>query len=329
MSKWLKKDKFEEFATKKQNEAENESNVGGGFALKWKNPEMGTVERAKEYVIRFLPDKNSNFYEKYFYHGFTSGDKFQYIFCEKTFGMDKYCPWCEANKILYQGNDADKQAAFNYKRKERFVGNIKVIDDPRDADVQDDDKKVSGTVRLYEFPGVVESKVKNEITDRRNGYGIQIFDPEEGYDFILKVKAKPKDKNGKEWPDYGDSMFSRRPSSVGDSEEEIKEIMDKTYDLKEYLEKMRMSLDDQEKLLKSEMLWDDVSANFNKYLRGQEVKNTVDTSELDNKKESSVKNEETSNTEENEVQNKESNSSESESNEPENAEDLLKELEGM
>lgn len=307
------------FAEKKKNEADKPESNAGGYALKWKNPEMGTVERAREYVVRFLPDiKGDTFYEKYFYHGFTSGDKFQYILCEKTFGMDKYCPWCDANKMLYQGNDADKKAAAAYKRKERFAGNIIVVDDPRDSDVQESDKKVSGSVRLYEFPGVVESKLKTEVTDTRNGYGIKIFDPEDGYDFILKVKAKPKDKNGKEWPDYGDSMFSRRPSAIADSDDGIQAILDKCYNLKEYLNSMRMSVADHEKLLKAEMLWDDIEGNFERHFKGEEAK----PKEEPKPSNSTSKPQETK--KEEPVQ-----SSSNQENDEEETEDLLKELEDM
>ncbi|NIQ06611.1 MAG: hypothetical protein GWO20_13050, partial [Candidatus Korarchaeota archaeon] len=211
MSKWLKKDSYEMFANKKANETDDD-NTGGGFYKKWKNPKMGTTERAKEYKVRLLPDVVDGFYKDYLYHGFMSGETFKYFLCEKTYGMDKYCPWCEATKMLYQGNESDKRKAGDYKRKQRFVSNVYISDDPRDAEVRDENYKVNGTIRLYEFPGTVESKIKNEITDTDEGYGMAIFDPENGYDFILKIKAKPKDKNGKEWPDYGDSMFSRNTS---------------------------------------------------------------------------------------------------------------------
>ena len=272
MSKWLKKDSYDMFADKKTKEAEQQdTQVGGGFYNKWKNPKMGTTEKAKEYKVRLLPDIKEGFYKDYFYHGFMSGESFKYLLCEKTHGMDKYCPWCEATKMLYQGNESDKRKASDYKRKQRFVSNVFITEDPRDAETKDENYKVGGKVRLYEFPATVESKIKNEITDTEQGYGMAIFDPENGYDFILKVKAKPKDKNGKEWPDYGDSMFARRPSSIGEGEEGVENLMSDRYDLDEYINSLKFTIKEHEELLKSEMLWDDVGRQFDKIWKGQET----------------------------------------------------------
>lgn len=279
MSKWLRKDDYDMFAGQKQKEAEAPSTDENSFYKKWKNPTMGTVDKAKEYAIRLLPDKVKGYYKKYFYHGFMVGDKFKYILCEKSDvlgGMDNYCPWCDANKILYQGNDEDKKKARDYKRNERFVSNVCIIDDPRDAEVKDEQYKVNGTVRLYEFPATVESKIANEVTDTKNGYGIEIFDPENGYDLILKIKAKPKDDKGKEWPDYGDTMFARKTSPIANSEDKIAALMDQVYSLDEYILSMRKSVEEQEQLLKGEMLWDDVGPKFLKHMK-KEGSTTTET----------------------------------------------------
>lgn len=281
MSKWLKKDAYEMFANNKSKEKESAGDDTNSFYKKWKNPVMGTVEKAKEYILRLLPDTKSNFYKKYFYHGFTSGEKFQYVLCEKTFGMDNYCPWCEATKILYQGNETDKKKAGDYKRRDRFVGNVFIKDDPRDADVKDEQYKVNGTIRLYEFPTTVESKISNEVTDTANGYGVDIFDPENGFDLILKVKAKPKDKSGKEWPDYGDTMFARKASSIEPDEEKMEKLMAQRIDLDEYILSMKKGVDVHEQLLKAEMLWDDVGASFNKKMKGGTATTTTETKKED------------------------------------------------
>jgi hypothetical protein len=178
--------------------------------------------------------------------------------------MDNYCAFCDANKILYQGNDSDKRKAKEYKRQARNVSNVVVVEDPRDANAKDDKFKVNGTMTLYEFPATIESKVRNEITDKKEGLGMQIFDPANGFDMILKVKAKPKDEHGKEWPDYADTVFSRRPSAVAETEEEIEKLMSQRVDLAKYLKSMEMSVEETEALLKAEMLWDDVARSFEK-----------------------------------------------------------------
>lgn len=264
MSKWIKSDKFKDFVEKKSTEQPREQQ--GGFVSKWKNPVMGTVDQAKTYRVRFLPDKNSDFYLKYCYHYFVIDEKHYFIFCPKTHGMDEYCPWCSVSQILYKGNKDDKALAANYKRMEKFIGNVLVIDDPRDADVEDE-YKVSGTVRLYEFPATIESKLRNEVTDRAEGYGAKIFDPEDGFDLVIKIKAKKPDKNGKMWPDYSDTQFSRKSTSLG-SEKEIDELIEKTVNLKEHIETSSLSWDEHKKLLKLEGYWEDVEDEFNRRTGG-------------------------------------------------------------
>ena len=263
MSKWVNSDKFKKFVNNKKKEKENEpTNVGGGFFLKWTNPIMGTQDTPKIYKIRLLTDKNGDFYKKYYYHFFQSGEKTYYILCEKTHGFDKFCPWCAVNQQLWKGNSADKERAGRYRRNERYVGNAFIIHDPRDSDISDPDKKYSGTRRLYEFPATVENKIANELTNDEEGFGPAIFDPENGHDLLIKISAKKPDKNGKVWPDYSLTEFSRKQSAIADTPEEIEKIMESVYDLTEYIKQMGMSWQEQEKLLKQELVWDEVEDEF-------------------------------------------------------------------
>lgn len=228
---------------------------------------MGTQDTPKVYKVRLLPDKNQDFYLKYFYHFFQTEDKkTYYIKCPKTHGFDQFCPWCFVNQQLYKGTDSDQKRAYRYKRNERFVSNVFIVDDPRDADVQEAEKKVTGTVRLYEFPATVEGKIKNELTNDDEGFGPAIFDPEKGHDLQIKILAKKPDKNNKVWPDYSLTEFSRKPYPIAATEEEINKIMESVYDLTEYIEKMSLSWDSHEKLLKQELVWDDVEDAFIKHV---------------------------------------------------------------
>jgi len=260
MSKWIKKDKFKSFVNQREQEPEPSSN--NSFVKKWKNPKMGTVEKANVYRVRLLPDKNSEFYKHYYYHYFMTDEKHHFIKCSKTDGMDNFCPWCSITQTLYKGNKEDKKLAKNYQRKERFVGNIVVIDDPRDEDV-DDEYKVSGKVRLYEFPATIESKIKAELTDKAEGFGSAVFDPEDGHDLLIKIKAKKPDPNGKSWPDYSDTMFARKSTSLG-TEKEIDDLMEETTDLVEYLKDSTLSWEEHKKLLQIEGVWEDVEDEWNR-----------------------------------------------------------------
>jgi len=265
MSKWINKDLFNDFQKEKKVEADAPQQQFGlrRSDLVWETPQKGTSERPKVYEGRFVPDPKGNFYKKYSYHMFQSGEKWAFILCPKTEAFENYCPVCSVTSKLYQGSPADKRMAGSYKRKEKFVSNFFLVNDPRDPE-RDEEKRVNGTVKLYEFPGKVEMKLKEEITDVKNGYGYKIFDPsEEGHNFILKVLATKKDQNGNVWPDYSSSTFSRNSDSIG-TDSEIDTIMKSCTNLDDYVNNLAVTEERIEEVLKTEMVWDMVSSEWNK-----------------------------------------------------------------
>ncbi|MFW6026787.1 MAG: hypothetical protein ACOCRX_10640, partial [Candidatus Woesearchaeota archaeon] len=72
------------------------------------------------------------------------------MLCPKTFNFENPCPICSVTSKLYKGTEDDKKEAGRYKRKQKFVSNIFVVDDPRDSEKEKDDK-ASGKVLIYEF----------------------------------------------------------------------------------------------------------------------------------------------------------------------------------
>jgi len=266
MSKWIDGDLFNKFVEQKKNEKEKPQ---GGYKkrseLAWKNPDKGTVDVAKVYVGRFLTDPKGQFYKNYLYHMFQTGENWTFFLCQKTYNFDNYCPFCSVTNKLYTGTKADKSLAYNFKRKEKFASNWFVIDDPRDAEAASEEEKVNGKVRVYEFPGKVEVKIKEQITDTKNGLGPLVFDPgKDGFNFILKVNATKKDQNNKVWPDYNLSEFSRKSHPIAATDKEISEIMKTTIDLDEYIENMEKDEEEVIATLKQHMLWDLVSAEWKK-----------------------------------------------------------------
>lgn len=256
MSKWINKQLFKKYAEEKENETDDQNTSFERSANVWKTPEKGTKDKPKVYEGRFLQDPKGEFTVKYFYHLFQSGERFMFVLCPKTWDFEAWCPFCAATMKLYQGTSSDRKAAYSYKRKVRHVGNFYIVDDPRDNDEEDEERKVNGTVKLYEFPDAVERKLRQEIVDKKNGLGSSIFDPgEDGYNLILKVRSTKPDRDGKVYPDYSDTTFARRPEALG-SEKEIKKIMEQTKDLKAYLEGLAMSEEDMIPILKQEMLWE-------------------------------------------------------------------------
>jgi len=266
MSKWVNKDKFEDFKKEREND-NTEKNDSVDYARTYPNPKMGTLSKPKEYHMRLLTDQNGDFYKKYHYHMFQSGENWNFIMCPKTNNMDAYCPWCQATQQLYKGSAADKKAAYKYKRKDKYVGNVFVTKDPRDNDEDDTDKLLAGKTFLYNFPQTIETLIKKEITDTENGWGYDIFDPETGYNLIINIGAKKPDKNGKVWPDYSLTAFAKRPSGIADTDDGITEIMESCQSISEYIENSLWTTEKHQELLKSEMLFEDVEDQFMRHMK--------------------------------------------------------------
>ena len=264
MSKWINDDLFGDFQKQKKVGKENPRQSGGirRSDLVWETPAKGSETVAKTYTGRFMPDPKGMFYKEYFYHMYRSGDKWIFVICPKPEDFGNYCPFCSVNSKLWMGTAADKKMAYTYKRKNKYVGNFFIIDDPRDAD-RDEESKVNGTVKLYEFPAKVEMKLKEEITDTENGLGKSIFDPgADGYNFLLKILATKRDANGDQWPDYSNSSFSRRPEAIG-TDEEIEKYMQSCVSIDEYIQSMIKPEEELIKLIKDEMLFDLIRDEYN------------------------------------------------------------------
>lgn len=279
MSKWIDKDLFSKFVEQKKNEKDNvKKDYIKRAAVAWKRPEKGTESKAKIYVGRFLPDPKGQFYKEYHYHMFKVGEQWQFFLCPKTYGFDRYCPWCSISSKLYTGTKADKDMGYNMKRKSNFVSNWFVVDDPRDNETENEEAKVIGKVKIYEFPSKVEKKLKEQITDPKNGLGNAIFEPGKGgFDFVLKVTSTKKDDRGREFPDYSLSEFGRKPHPIAESEKEIEAIMAQRIDLEEYISNMERDEEVVINTLKQMMLWDLVRPEWEKEKGTAEVSTgTVD-----------------------------------------------------
>ena len=266
MSKWVNDDLFGKFQEQKKEEKATPTGGRSRMEMVWQTPEKGTDSVPKVYKGRFLPDPKGNFYKQTYYHMYRSGEKWVFTICPKTDNFDNFCPFCSVTSKLYMGSPADKKMANNYKRKRKYVGNFFIEDDPRDAE-RDDESKVNGTVKLFEFPAKVEMKLKEEITDSDSGLGISIFDPgKEGFSFILKVLSTKKDEKGNSWPDYSNSKFERSPAPLG-SDRDIDKIMKSCYDIDEYVNGLRRTEEELIKLVKDEMLFDMISDEYEQLMR--------------------------------------------------------------
>lgn len=326
MSKWLDESDFESFR-KNLNEREEEKTEFGPFVRKWDVKNLkGTAERPNVYELRFLPEKSKTYYTRIFYHMIKSNEKWNYMLCEKTFGAEEYCPLCAASNKLYLGNADDKIEAKRFRKNDKYVANVLIIEDPRDGNIQDEEKKATGKVMLYEFPNQVEKILREEINDRKHGVGMSAFDPsDEGFDFILSVGAKPA-PDGKSWPDYS-LKAARRPRAIADSDAAIDAILETTYDLKEYVNTSRSSKDKMIALLKAEFVYDLIKEDWEKRqkIEGKEA----DSSPKEEPKKEEVKPKEEVKSSPKEEPKKEDKPKEEKAKSSSSDEDLLAELEAM
>jgi len=264
-SKWINKSLFSEYVREKEEEKANVPQYENNrSSLVWKNPDKGTSDTPNIYEGRLLPDPKGKFTRKYYYHMFKSGENWLFALCPKTFDFSNFCPFCSITQKLYKGSASDKAMASNYKRKQKHITNFYVISDPRDEKISDDEQKSANKVKLYEFPDKLESKITQETLDKEHGAGDSIFDPEDGYNFIIKVKSTKASADGKIFPDYSDSVFARKATSLG-TDEEIKAIMEATTSLDDYLQGQIKSDADIMTMLKSEMLWEMVENEWKRY----------------------------------------------------------------
>jgi len=264
-SKWINKSLFSEYVREKEEEKANVPQYENNrSSLVWKNPDKGTSDTPNIYEGRLLPDPKGKFTRKYYYHMFKSGENWLFALCPKTFDFSNFCPFCSITQKLYKGSASDKAMASNYKRKQKHITNFYVISDPRDEKISDDDQKSANKVKLYEFPDKLESKITQETLDKEHGAGDSIFDPEDGYNFIIKVKSTKASASGQIFPDYSDSVFARKATSLG-TDDEIKAIMASTTSLDDYLQGQIKSDADIMTMLKSEMLWEMVENEWKRY----------------------------------------------------------------
>lgn len=262
------------------------------FEKKWKALEKGPSDNPKVYEVRFLPDPKNGFYKKIFYHMWKFGDKWMYFTCPKTENFDNPCPICAVVNKLFQGSENDKNEARKLKRKEKYVSNVFVAYDPRDAGkAVDDESKQEGKVLLYEFPSKIEQKLSEEIKDTRNGLGVSIFDPsEDGYNFIIKVGTQSGGQN-QSFPEYSMSSFARRPSAIASTEEAIEKLMADRVALDEYIAKSKKSMKDLIEAMKSEMFWELIARDFEKFDTSASEEKTSNAPKKENEPEPQVANE--------------------------------------
>lgn len=220
------------FDSIKQALAKNETSNAGKFL----KTEVGNT-----YTVRLLPnikDPAKTFFH-YFTFGWTSFSTGQYI---TTVSPQTWGDRCPINEYRYKatkmGSEQEKEKASKILRKENWMINVYVVNDPKNPEN-------NGQVKLLKFGRQLHKIIMEAIEgDDSDGLGSRIFDlTAKGCDFKIKV-----DKQG-EYPSYSASKFTMPKAIDGMTPDKIETIynstndVEKVYNVKSY-DELKKTLDE-------------------------------------------------------------------------------------
>lgn len=182
-------------------------------------------------IIALVPDKNRHFIVKMFKIETTIDHQWLNAWSPKSIG--KPCPFHET--YINHWND-DKELARQFKTKEKWVCNVKIIKDPRNPDNE-------GKIFLYAFSKTMAQKIQSMLTlsDAEIAMGMQrkeVFNPLKGW--VLNLKCHLADTG---FISYDNSEFMQLPNGqtiYGPLNDETKrkcydDIMNNTYSLSDLM----------------------------------------------------------------------------------------------
>ena len=184
-------------------------------------------------VIRFLPRTAKTVdgkdvmdelpWVRVFNHGFQGPTGRWFIEdCPTTLGES--CPVCEQNSGYWNsGIESDKEIARKQKRKLAYVANVYIVSDPKHPENE-------GQVRLFRFGKKIFDKIMDKARPTfEDEDPVNVFDLWEGADFKLRQRKVEG------YPNYDQSTFAS-PSVIAESEEDILEIVNRQYLLKDFVD---------------------------------------------------------------------------------------------
>lgn len=175
--------------------------------------------------IQFLPAPNDHTpWTDYFDHGFK-GPTGQFYIEKSLTSIGQPDPLAEFNSKLWNSttdeNGPERKQARQQKRRQNFVSNIRVVNDPANPEN-------NGKVFLYKYG----KKIFNMLMDAMNPQ-FEDEEPINPFDMWDCPTFKIKIRQVEGWPNYDKSEFSAS-APIADTDEEIEAIYNKTYDLAEF-----------------------------------------------------------------------------------------------
>lgn len=179
-------------------------------------------------VIRFIPDKNSlGVVTTYKHFGKIedekTGDK-RYFIAECPTTIGEKCPYCDKYLAAWKLKDEETvEFLKSGKRTEKYISNVYVVKDPGNPDN-------NGKVMLYEYGYKIAKLIEETINgdESTETEGINIYHPLTGCNLVVK-----NSRVGKNIVQDGTKFLSQ--SAIVDDMEEFESLLEKTYDLNEFL----------------------------------------------------------------------------------------------
>lgn len=182
------------------------------------------TEPGNSYIVRLIPNlKNpERTFHHHVHHGWTSVSTGNYVSCTCPVSRGEACPVCAERIKLYRDNtEENKKKAYELKKKENWLVNVYVIDDPKNPDN-------NGTVKILKYGKQIQKIIEEAMTgEDAEEFGPAIFDlTKNGCSLRVKVE-----KNEGGFPTYVASKFLPAKAIDGMDADKIKEVQDGIFEL--------------------------------------------------------------------------------------------------
>ena len=198
----------------------NKSDQGGGNR-QYRN--ILKLEVGNVYTVRLVPnvDDPSKTFFRYFSHAWESFSTGQYMSAVSPTTWNKKDPIAEARfSLLKHGTEEEKEKAAKIIRRESWLANVYVINDPTNPDN-------NGKVKLLRFGKQIYKVIMEAIEgDDSDEFGARIFDlGPDGCNFKVKVERQG------DFPTYVSSRFATPSKIEGMTEDKTNEVLEGIADL--------------------------------------------------------------------------------------------------
>lgn len=185
------------------------------------------TEPGNTYVVRLLPnikDPSKTFFHSYNY-GWNSFANGQFVSVVSPATWDQRDPIAEERyRILRVGSEEEKKKAVALTRRENWMVNVYVVNDPVNPDN-------NGKIKVLRFGRQLHKIIMDAISgEESEDFGPRIFDlSPKGCNFRIKVERQG------DYPTYVSSKFASPREIEGLDEGEYKKIYESIFELESYV----------------------------------------------------------------------------------------------